>query len=290
MHRPLLLLPLLLLTGCEFWVTPGPDPATDGKLSCGEDQPVDGLLSGDVLEIEADAPSGLVIRTRFTDPAAAAILRIDGDEERQNLGEWWDPASGTTMLTGVLEQGMTATLDLFAADGVTIGGSLVMDCPVAEICWNLGDDDGDGLADCADPQCARYPACVVDQEDLETVTPVCDVPLAVEPPTLGPLDDQRTLYTTFPLGDEQPVESWWGGAEVRASLPVDASQVTIEAGSDGLACVAEEPGVSVLCAEIATISAGTPVTLPATGDLWLEPLGAAWTDLTITPSCVVDGR
>ena len=290
MTRPLLVLALLALPGCEFWQEPPPDPALDGLLSCDEEQPLDGLVSGDSFAIDPDTAMGLVIATRFTDPDAAAILRIDAGDVRQDLGEWWDPVAGATRLSGSVESGMTAVVDLFAADGVDLGGSLVLTCPALETCWNLGDDNGDGLIDCADPQCARFPGCVTDQDDLETLTsPACDTWIAIDPPTIGPLDDQRTLYSTFPLGQVQPVESWWSGAEVRVPLS-GVTTISARADTDGLLCVGEASGETVLCSEVALLE-GAEVTVNATGtSAWLEPLGASWSGLEVFLACEGVGR
>ena len=281
-----LLIVLLALPGCEFWLTPPPDPALDGLLSCSEDQPLDGTVSGDAFAIDAEGPIGLRISTRFSDPNSAGILRTDG-AAADNLAEWWDPVSESTVLTGSLEAGQGAVVDLFAAGGVTLGGSLVMECPVAELCWNLGDDNGDGLIDCADPLCARAASCVADQEDLETVSLTCsDDFVSIEPPTLGQLDDQRTLYTTRPLGDVQPIESFWGGAEVALRLPPPtASSVSVRVGSAGLVCSGTEGGATVFCDAATRVSAGDVVEIPLGTSTWLEPLGAAWESIEIHTDC-----
>jgi len=39
--------------------------------------------------------------------------------------------------------------------------------PLAEDCSTLGDEDGDGLADCDDPDCVDEPACVVTCDDID---------------------------------------------------------------------------------------------------------------------------
>ena len=292
MLRTLLaVLATLPLAGCEFWQTPPPDPATDGLLSCGESQPLDGLVSGDTFAIDTTGDAGLVISTRFDDPAAAAILRIEADDVRQNLAEWWDPVASATRLTGSLESGQTATVDLFAAEGVSVAGRLDLACPAAETCWNLGDDNADGLADCADPQCARYPDCVAEQSDLETLfAPPCGDWIPVDPPQLSAIADQRTLYATFPLGEDQPVESWWGGAELRVPL-TGVSAISARADVAGMLCVGAEPGASVICEEVALLGPGVVATAPATAaNAWLEPLGGAWAGLEIQLACDAIGR
>lgn len=281
-----LLIALVALPGCEFWQTPPPDPALDGLLSCGEDQPLTDFASGDLLEIDAEGPIGLRIFTRFSDQDAAGILKTDGDTA-DNLAEWWDPITESTMLTGGLTDGQGATVDLFAADGVTIGGSLVMECPTEELCWNLGDDNGDGLIDCADPLCARVESCVTDQQDLETITLTCgDDFVSIDPPTIGQLDDQRTLYTTQPLGDSQPIESFWGGAELALRMPPsNANSVQVRLGSPGLVCSGTTGGATVFCDTVTEVSAGDVVDLPLTSLTWLEPLGPSWESVEIYTDC-----
>ncbi len=280
------LLALLLLPGCEFWQTPPPDPSLDGLLSCDEDQPLDGMVSGDALQVDAQGPIGLRIWTRFTDPDAAGILRTDG-ESADNIAEWWDPRAEAAVLTTSLERGQGALVDLFAVSGVTVGGSLVMECPAAEVCWNLSDDNGDGLIDCADPLCARNEDCVLQQENLETVTLSCSADFVqIEPPVLGAIDDQRTLYTTRPMGESQPVESFWGGAEIALRLPpATATSVRVRLGGAGLVCSGSEGIAAVLCDSVTEVGDGDVVELPLTSLTWLEPLGASWESIEIHTDC-----
>jgi hypothetical protein len=44
-------------------------------------------------------------------------------------------------------------------DGLADGADPDCAGKVAEQCANLADDDNDGLVDCVDPDCATFPAC-----------------------------------------------------------------------------------------------------------------------------------
>jgi len=278
---------LLALPGCDFFGGP-PDPAEDGLLSCGEDQPLDALTSADALLIDAPAGTGLRIVTAFGDDALAAVLRIDGDDIADHIGEFWDPSTAETVLTGSLDAGQRGQIELFAPGGGAMSGSLRMTCSEPEICWNLADDDGDGRLDCADPLCARVPDCVAAQEPLETETPACSAGFEpLQPPVLRAIDDQTTLYVTSPLGaGTEPSLSFWGGAELLIpSLPATATEATMQVGGAGMLCVGLPGPVAVSCERVVELAAGDEVTFGPDEVAWFEPSAASWESLMIRVDC-----
>ena len=286
-----LVLPLLaLLAGCEFFVTPPPDPALDGALSCGEAQPLDGMTGADDLPIDADGPIGLTIATDFDDPDVAGVLEVRRDDGAVNLAEFRDPTTGGTALTTSLAAGDTARVELFVPGGGAIAGTLRLECPAAEVCWDLADNNGDGRTDCADPLCAREPDCAVDQRLLATASIDCGGFVPIEAPVLRPIDAQRTLYTTFPLGQSLPFESFWGGAEIALTGSPAGSTVTVRATNGGMVCPGTESSATVLCEGALSLSPGAEISVPGGGTLFLEPLGLAWEGLEVRVDCPEDRR
>lgn len=289
-HAPLALLFAVAapLAGCDFFATPPPDPAEDGLLSCDEDQPLGALSSSDSLRVDVDGSVGVRITTAFGDPDLAAVLRIDGSDVGEHLGEFWDPVAGETVLTGSFEPGLSGQIELYAPSGGAMSGSLRMECGDPEVCWNLADDDGDGLVDCADPLCARVSDCEGAQEPLETETLSCNAGFQeIDVPVLRAIDDQRTLYETSPLGEGvQPVLSFWGGAEVMIpSLPAQAAQATVRVGGAGMLCVGTPVGIAVSCERVELLADGDEASFGPGEVVWLEPEGPAWESLTVQVDC-----
>jgi hypothetical protein len=279
---------LLALSGCDFFVPPPPDPAEDGLLSCGETQPLGALTSADSLRVDVGPGVGVRIVTDFDDEGLAAVLRVDGPDVAARIGEFWDPVAEETVLTGSVEDGQVARVELFRPGGGFMNGALRMTCADAELCWNLADDDGDGAVDCADPLCARVPDCEEAQTPLETELPLCGATFVpVEPPVLRAIDDQQTLYDTSPLGDDvQPTVSFWGGAELQIpSLPGAAVSATVRVGGSGMLCVGQVEGVSVSCDRVQVLADGDEATFMAGEVAWLEPAGPTWDSLAVRVDC-----
>ncbi|MCO4770454.1 MAG: hypothetical protein KDA24_10535 [Deltaproteobacteria bacterium] len=288
-RAPLFAAVALLLTGCDFFATP---PDQDGLLSCDEEQPLSLLTSADDLDVDAGSEVGLRIVTAFGDPDMAAVLRIDGPDVADHIGEFWDPSVGQTMLTGTIEVGQSGSVELFRPGGGAMSGSLTLTCGAPEVCWNLIDDDGDGRVDCADPLCARVPDCEDAQEPLETETPLCStdfVPLDV--PVLRAIDDQRTLYETSPLGaGVQPTLAFWGGAEVMIpSLPPTAIRAIVRVGGGGMLCEGTPDGPAVSCDRVVDLADGDEVEFMPSDVVWLEPVAAAWESLEVHVICEDQG-
>jgi len=288
-RSPLLLLPVaLLLAGCDFFAPPPPDPAEDGLLSCDEDQPLDALTGADELDLDAGDDVGLRITTAFDDVTDAAVLRIVGPGRSDHLGEFHDPVSATTVLTGTIETGQSARVELFSPGGGSLGGSLRLACSAPEICWNLVDDDGNGRTDCADPLCARAPDCEDAQEPLETPFVSCSTTFTdIEPPVLRAIDDQQTLYRTSPLGEGvEPTMAFWGGGEiVFDSLPANATGATARVGGSGLFCAGIPDGVAVSCDRVVALGDGDEVSFTADEVAWFEPTEPAWASFAIQVDC-----
>ncbi len=289
MNRSLLaLLFVLPLGGCDFFTTPPPDPSEDGLLSCDEDQPLDALTSADELDLDAGDGVGLRITTAFADVSDAAVLRIFGAGRSDHLGEFHDPVSDTTVLTGTIEVGQSARVELFSPGGGTLGGSLRLACSAPEICWNLADDDGDGRVDCADPLCARDPDCEDAQEPLETPTVSCSTTFTdIEPPVLRAIDDQQTLYRTSPFGaGVEPTIAFWGGAElVIDSLPPSATGATVRVGGSGLFCAGIVDGAAVSCDRVVELTDGDEVSFTAGEVAWFEPTEPSWASFAVQVDC-----
>ena len=289
-HPCTALLALGALLGCEFFVTSPPDPALDGVLACGESEPLAGLTDTDSMPVDAEGQVGLHITTDFDDADVAGVLEVRGDDGPRNIAELWDPESGGTMLATTLEPGEEARVVLSVAAGGVIAGTLRMSCPAAEVCYNLDDDNGDGRLDCGDPLCARTPDCVTEQATLATAAVSCGTTyVPVEAPVLRAFDDQRTLYTNFPLGESLPFESFWRGAELALTSP-EGSMVTVRSSSGGLVCPGTVSGDTVFCDGGAVLASGDEVTVPGGTDLFLEPLGPVWEALEVLVLCSEERR
>ena len=73
-------------------------------------------------------------------------------------------------------------------------------CIIPEDCTNGVDDDGDGLADCADPDCAADPACIIPEDCTNTVdddgdglADCADPDCAADPACIIPEDCSNTI-------------------------------------------------------------------------------------------------
>jgi hypothetical protein len=279
-----LLLPSL--AGCPFFGTgpTEPDAAADGVLSCAEAMDVAGL-GGTTVPVEAPPGSTIRIATHFDDPSAVGILVRSGEQEFDNLSEYWDPREETTALSAFLAAGQAAEVRLVDPDSGTLSGELAMRCDSpGEQCWNLSDDDGDGAIDCADDGCAREPDCVAEQADLQVQAVACGVE-PIDPPTLRAIDDQRTLYTTSPLGDEYPAESFWGGAEL-ALIPAGEGVLELTVGTAGIACAGTDGGTTIFCDDLWPLVPGEPLRIESPpAKIWIEPLGASFASIEAGLDC-----
>ncbi len=104
-----------------------------------------------------------VYRAPF-DPADPASNCLDGDDDFSGIAD--SQVAEVPIADGEVLVLVAATFDAGAAVGpFDLAVQTLADGPRVEICDNLRDDDGDGLADCDDPACAGFPACRVDAED-----------------------------------------------------------------------------------------------------------------------------
>ncbi len=283
----LILLSTLCLSGCQFFITPPqpePDPATDGVLSCGEMMSVDGVEPGSSVPLDLPVGSSLEVLLEFDEPNQLARLRTESESTLERALPVFDPVQGIEIIPGFRAQGESLDLELLGAGEAGFLGSISMRCfNPGEICFNLSDDDNDGLIDCADIHCAREPRCADDQNNLEEIQLDCsETPQQLEPATLRSFDDQRTLY----LQEGRTSHEFWGGAELVLEQPLQPGTIELSFGEAGMACSGSPEGQSISCSLYTEIEAGevysfTSDQLP----LYLEPLAPSWIDIRAQLVC-----
>ncbi len=286
-HHALTLLGLATLCGCEFFITPPepePDPATDGILACGEQMSVDGLEAGTTIPVDVPQGTSVEVLMGFGDPGQIGRLRVDSDTSLSRALPVWDPVLERAVIPGYRGTGEDLTLELLGAGSDGFSGSVSLQCTSpGEICFNLSDDDGDTLVDCADIHCARDPRCADDQHDLDERVLSCDEQVQqLDPPELRSFDDQRTLY----IRPETDFPEFWGGAELTLGATLGSGTVEVTFGEAGMVCVGEATEDTVVCDVALDVSSGETRSFP-TEDLPLriEPLGPGWIDLRARLVC-----
>ena len=149
------------------------------------------------------------------------------------------------------------------------------------------DNDGDGRIDCADVTCARNLDCVADQEDLEQVELSCgDTLVPLDPPVLGNLDDQRTVYGSNPGEPGEPPHEFWGGGELVIVGAEADGQITLTFDSAGLACPGTDADQNVSCIDPVRVEPGSDYVFDTAAlPLWLEPLDLGWAGLAARLDC-----
>jgi hypothetical protein len=301
MHTRSVLLLLLLFAlgpaaaGCDFFVAPEPeppDPNLDGVLACGDDEDVSGMWGGQNMRVEVANDTSVELRTNFASPAAFVRLATQTDTSLVRALEIWDPARDARVVSGYQGSGDSLILELLTTDGALISGTIGVRCEQpGEVCFNLADDDGDGRIDCADLSCARSIDCVSDQDDLEQVELDCGGDfVALTPPIVGSIDDQRTIYATSPGEDgEAVVHEFWGGAEIAITDVEDDGQITLRFDGEGMVCAGQDLGEVISCPDAVRVVPGEDYTFFTTQlPLWLEPLDASWPGLSARLDCVDD--
>ncbi len=280
---------VLALAGCEFWNPPDPDLNVDGVLQCGDVEVLDGYGSGDALPVDVPDGTGLELRLDLADASHSARLATSTGDSLTRALEIWDSVTGDRLVPGLQGAGETLTLELIASNQQALAGTVTVGCQASgEVCFNLGDDDGDGVADCADIACSRDPGCVAGQTNLEEVSLTCgDAIEAIPPPALSAIDDQRTVYTTHPGGEGAgPANEFWGGAEVVLTDAEATGLVTIEVGTDALLCRGSVSANVVVCDAPIRLAAGEVVDVSAAElPIWLEPVGPAFESLGLRLDC-----
>jgi len=293
-RTPCVLVALLLglLAGCEFFTPPPepePDPNLDGVLRCGDLEDLTGAQGGMGVQVELPSETGVEFLTDFLAPSHGARLASETDSEIVRYLEIWDPTRQLRSIPLRHQGNETLVLELLSGNGEPLSGTVEVLCSTpAEICFNLADDSGNGRVDCADFSCARESDCVQDQEDLETVELSCsDGLVALEPPEIGTIDDQRTLYTTHPGEDGEPAQEFWGGAELAIVGVEDDGMITLRFGGAGMVCSGQDLGESIACESPVYVEDGEEATFFTTQlPLWVEPLDARWTSLEAHLDCV----
>ena len=282
------------LAGCDVTLAPEPeppDPNTDGVLRCGDVERLEGRFGGQGMLVDIATDQGVELVLDFDDPTHAGRLATSIADDFSRSIEIWDSVQGVRVLTGRRGSGETLVFELVAAGGASVGGSVRVVCSTpGEICFNLGDDDGDGRADCADLGCARDTSCTTDQDDLEQVELDCGGAfVALTPSELSAIDDQRTIYTTHPGGDGQPAHEFWGGAELVITDAEDDGQITLRFDGEGMVCPGADQGNLVSCEAPVYVEPGQDYTWFTTQlPLYLEPLDAAWPGLSAALDCAGD--
>lgn len=282
------------LAGCDFFITPEPeppDPSTDGVLRCGDTERLEGYFGGQALWVDIATDQGVELITGFSDPTHAGRLATSTDDDFSRSIEIWDPVRGVRVLTGRRGAGEELIFEMVAGGSAAVGGTVQVNCITpGEICFNLGDDDGNGRPDCADLGCARDTSCSTDQGDLEQVELECGgaiVPL--DPPELSAIDDQRTIYTTHPGGLDQPAHEFWGGAELVIVDAEDDGEITMSFEGQGMVCPGADQGNLVSCTNPVYVEPGLDYTFFTTQlPLYVEPLTAVWPGLSTSLDCVGD--
>ena len=278
---------LTMLCGCEFFITPpeqAPDPATDGILSCGELMSVDGLEPSTSIPVDVPEGSGVEVLVELVAPGQLARLRTESPTRLTRALPVWDPVLERMVITGFAGTDETLWLELIGADLNGFSGSISLECThPGEVCFNLSDDDGDGLTDCADIHCAREPRCADDQDDLDERVLSCnDQAQQLEPPILRNFDDQRTLY----MRPDDDLPQFWGGAELMLAATLDTGTIELTFGEAGMVCVGGSPEQTVPCDAVFDVSSGeTRSFLTAELPLRIEPLGPTWIDLRARLAC-----
>ncbi len=284
---PLCVLLLALLGACDP-EEPPVDPEADGLLTCGTLENLDGLTTGDEIEVRADA--ALLISVDVTSGDGHGVrLRA------QSAGTWfrsteiWDPTTEQRVIPAVARPNVDLFLEVVVPAEGMMSGSVSMSCAeVPEVCFDLSDNDGDGATDCADLDCARDDDCLEDQEDFQPLELECGD--ALEPVDLDELDrlsEQRTVYATRPGGDGAPWQEFWGGGELALLAPVeDTGTVTVQVAGDGMLCIGTVEDEHVDCAEWQALADGDEVTL-STDQLpaWFEPIGTGWGGISTQLLC-----
>jgi len=279
----------LALCGCEFFSTPPespPDPATDGILACGEDMSVDDLPPGSNIPLDVPIRTSVQVFVELDGPNTLGRLVTENDTSLGRVLPVWAPLLEQEILPGYRDTDNELRLELVGAGADELFfGNVFLECSSpGEVCFNLGDDDGDGAVDCADLHCARDPRCVGDQFDLDVRTLSCSADFqTLEPPELGPIDDQRTLYRR-PGGQ---FEEFWGGAELMLGPVTTSGTVEVTFGEAGMVCVGGVDETTVIaCGAALDVAAGETRTFPTSDlPLRLEPLAAAWSSLEARLVC-----
>ncbi len=283
--RTLLLAPLALLAGCDFFTPPEPD---DGVLTCGETLVVEEFEFLERYPIEVAAGTSIEVGWDLADPADTLRLEMQDAAGITRSTPVTDPISGRVVLSGFVSAGRQASID-FLFSSSSPSGTVTLTClSPGEDCGNLADDDGDGLIDCADIHCARDAGCVDGQRDFDIETVNCtDGWEPLEVPELRNFSSQRTIYRLLDA-DGDAREEFWGGGETTVISSVRDRFLQIRSASGGLVCLAQDQITHLVCfdGDWARLDDGEPfVVADADLPVHIEPLGAAWTDLEVRVDC-----
>lgn len=284
---PLPALLLALLGACET-EDPPVDPEADGVLTCGTTETLDGLTTGDEIEVRADA--ALLIEVNVSSGDGHGVrLRAQSAGSWLRFAEIWDGEADRRVIPAVARANADLFLEVIVPADSMASGSVSMVCAdVPEVCFDLSDNDGDGATDCADLDCARDDDCLEDQEDFQPVELICgDDFEEVDLDELDRLSEQRTVYATRPAGEGAPWQEFWGGGELFLPAPeLETGTVTVRVSGAGMLCLGSVEDEYVDCAETQALADGDEVSL-GTDQLpaWFEPVGTGWTAASTRFDC-----
>jgi hypothetical protein len=289
--RPCLLF-LLLLPACEGETEEEVPPEEDGVIACGGTESLEGLTTGDTINVSAEPGGSMVFDVAVGEADGHGLrLRAEASGSWRRVTEIWTPEGDRRVIPATAGAGESLSLEVIVPPDETLTGVVTLACAdVPEVCFDLADNDGNGAVDCADLGCARDEDCAEDQEDFQIVEPECsDDFVEVEVDELDRLSDQRTLYETRPAGDGAPWQEFRGGGEIVLMPPLDPGSVTVEVGGTGVLCLGAADATGVVCRDLQTLADGDLVSLQP-GELpgWFEPDTPNWTSFAVRVDCGTD--
>ena len=287
----------LVLGGCDFFGVAYPPP--DGLeeqlvLRCGDRKTVDGLTGADSFWLDVSPQTDIDVRLLFDDPSLSArVTRIEDDRVVRALAVLTPDGASPMIWTARTDGSSELHLELLGTSSRFVG-EVELECSQpAEVCFNLADDDGDGLADCFDPNCAWEPSCLEDQAPFETVQPSCGEGDLVINTTPTATESARNFYSSSGSMGEPLL--FLGGAELAVTgLGEGVEFIELVAQQDGRVCLLGEgtdldSGNALACDDWGDVGQ-TAVTLsPSEVPALIEPTAnSGWTDLQVLVHCGTD--
>ncbi|HRY97412.1 MAG TPA: hypothetical protein P5147_28385, partial [Myxococcota bacterium] len=139
-----------------------------------------GTCGGDgpeaVWDFTAPADGCVFVSTEGSEYDTVLYVRSECADIDAELGCNDDAAGSQSEVQLQVEAGTTYSIFIDGFDAYAYGGIVLTlsDCGAVELCDDGADNDGDGLADCADLDCAEFPACATGDCCAAHATPGCD--------------------------------------------------------------------------------------------------------------------
>jgi hypothetical protein len=292
----IVLLASLLLAGCPFFLPPDepPTPGTNpSELSCGDVWTVDGLTGADSVALDIPIQTNFELVANFGTQTLSMRLTRQSDSAIERSLLLWDPLNERGVIPGVQTSEDDLRIELLGTSSL-FSGQVIVDCSQpAENCFNLSDDDGDGLVDCADLNCAWDAGCLAEQSPFAQHAVGCEEGSVSLSTGLGPTDAQHGIYRTLPTSESAIGLEFWGGAELVLSADsAGGANLEITASGPGLLCFPEPDqnlgGDTILCEATEQID-GTAFLLNAEQlPVILEPLAPGWSNVEVIPDCAAE--